>query len=221
MAVLFAAARSADDEELALSVARDWLRLSLASSPNPYQIEELIDALAPALGEETGLALARYLVGLIVADPEKNSRLMRVLPKLADRFGEDAVSPEQVQTLVDGFGEAYAFGLVPVLLLLPEEDRSSSLRSIWSKLEAQGRARFLLGMIGEAPGELPEEMANFIRESLPGALENGADLLEFYVSRLLDVTHSHQLVLDVCREIRSSLGTQVEVVDAGMLGGFV
>ncbi|MBL6755669.1 MAG: hypothetical protein ISQ11_04615 [Planctomycetes bacterium] len=217
MAVLFAAARSADDEELSLRVARDWLRLSLASSPNPYQIEELIDALVPALGEETGLALARYLVGLIVGDPEKNSRLVRVLPKLADRFGEAAVSAEQVQALVDGFSEAYAFGLVPVLLLLPEEDRSSSLRSIWSKLEAQGRARFLLGMIAEAPGELPEEMANFIRDSLPGALEDGADLLEFYVSRLVDVPHSHQLVLDVCREIRSTLGSQVEILDAAIV----
>ena len=58
----------------------------------------------PGLGEETGLALARYVVGLIVVDPEKNSRLVRVLPKLADRFGEAAVSPEQVQALVDGFG---------------------------------------------------------------------------------------------------------------------
>jgi len=217
MAVLFAAARSADDEELALRVARDWLRLSLASSPNPYQVEELIDALVPGLGEETGLALARYVVGQIVADPEKNSRLVRVLPKLADRFGEAAVSAEQVQALVDGFGEAYAFGLVPVLLLLPEEDRSSSLRSIWSKLEAQGRARFLLGMIAEAPGELPEEMGDFIRDSLPGALEDGADLLEFYVSRLVDVPHSHQLVLDVCREIRSTLGSQVEILDAAIV----
>ena len=217
MAVLFAAARSADDEELALRVARDWLRLSLASSPNPYQVEELIDALVPGLGEETGLALARYVVGLIVADPEKNSRLVRVLPKLADRFGEAAVSPEQVQALVDGFGEAYAFGLVPVLLLLPEEDRSSSLRSIWSKLEAQGRARFLLGMIAEAPGELPEEMADFIRDSLPGALEDGADLLEFYVSRLLDVPHSHQLVIDVCQDIRPSLGSKLDVLDAAIV----
>ncbi|MDG1491961.1 MAG: hypothetical protein P8R43_08715, partial [Planctomycetota bacterium] len=217
MAVLFAAARSADDEELALRVARDWLRLSLASSPNPYEVEELIDALVPGLGEETGLALARYVVGLIVAEPERNSRLVRVLPKLAQRFGEAAVSAEQVQTLVDGFGEAYAFGLVPVLLLLPEEDRSSSLRSIWSKLEAQGRARFLLGMIAEAPEDLPEEMADFVRDSLPGALEDGADLLEYYVSRLLDVPHSHQLVLDVCREIRSSVGARAEVLDAAIV----
>lgn len=127
------------------------------------------------------------------------------------------MSPEQVQALVDGFGEAYAFGLVPVLLLLPEEDRSSSLRSIWSKLEAQGRARFLLGMIAEAPGELPEEMADFIRDSLPGALEDGADLLEFYVSRLLDVPHSHQLVIDVCQDIRPSLGSKLDVLDAAIV----
>ncbi|MGD2018237.1 MAG: hypothetical protein PVJ89_08985, partial [Planctomycetota bacterium] len=216
MGVLFSAARAARDEELALRVGRDWLRLMLADSPNPYEIERLLDVILPGLGEETGLALARYLVGLIVEDPEANARLVNLLPKLASEFGEAAVSAEQVQVLVDGFGEAYAFGLLPVLLLLPEEDRASSLRTIWSKLEAQGRSRFLLGMINESPSELPDAIATFIRESLPAALDDGTDLLEYYVNLLLEVPHSHQLVLDVC-ELLLERGVEAETMGAAIV----
>ncbi|MEM1448110.1 MAG: hypothetical protein AAF726_01765 [Planctomycetota bacterium] len=201
MGVLFAAALAADDDELALSVARDWVRLDLDSGTYPHQLESQVESLLSTLDAETGLALARFLVGRVLEDPEKNSQFVTILPKLTKRFGEGVVEAEQVRTLLDGYGDKYAFGLGPVLALLPPADRAGALRGVWSKLEATNRAAFLIDLVNDSNEETPEELGSFILESLPDALGEADDFVKYTASRLVEVEHSHELVAAMARQI--------------------
>ena len=167
MAVLFSGARAADDPQLLLSIAREWLRLDLEHKTYQYQLQERVASMLGAMDAETGLALGRYFVGRVLEDPEANSQYVTILPQLARQVGGEVVEPEAVRTLLDEFGQTYAYGLGPVLALLPPADRAGALRGVWSKLEASGRADFLLGLVSESTEEVPEELAEFIVESCP------------------------------------------------------
>ncbi|MEM9381578.1 MAG: hypothetical protein AAGB93_16605 [Planctomycetota bacterium] len=213
MAVLFAAALAADDGELALSVARDWVRLALGAGSFPFQLENQIESLLSKLDAETGLALARFVVGRVLDDPETNSQYVTILPNLAKRFGDDVVEAEQVRTLLDGYGDQYAFGLGPVLALLPPADRAGALRGVWSKLEATNRAAFLIGLINDSTDETPDELASFVLESLPDALSEADDFVRYSASQLIEVEHSHALVAAMARQIVDAL-PQVETMPA-------
>lgn len=199
--VLFNAARFIGDQELALRVARDWVRLELGHGTYPYQLEQLVESLLSGLGGETGLALARYLVGRVLEDPEKNAQTVTILPKLTRRFDESVVDAEQVRTLLDGFGDKYAWGLGPVLALLPPAERAGAVRSVWGKLEAANRAGFLLDLVVDSAEEVPAELGAFVRESIVAALGEADDYVRYGVAGLLDLEHSHELAIALARDI--------------------
>jgi hypothetical protein len=202
--VLFNAARFIGDQELALRVGRDWVRLELGHSTYPYQLEQLVESLLSGLDGETGLALARYLVGRVLEDPEKNAQTVTILPKLARRFDESVVDAEQVRTLLDGFGDKYAWGLGPVLALLPPAERAGAVRSVWGKLEAANRAGFLIDLVVDSAEEVPAELGAFVRESLVGALGEADDYVRYRIAGLLDLEHSHELALALARDIEGA-----------------
>lgn len=199
MAVLFSGARAADDPQLLLSIAREWLRLDLEHKTYQYQLQERVASMLGAMDAETGLALGRYFVGRVLEDPEANSQYVTILPQLAREVGGEVVEPEAVRTLLDEFGQTYAYGLGPVLALLPPADRAGALRGVWSKLEASGRADFLLGLVAESSEEVPDELAEFIVESLPAALEEADDFIQYAAGELRDVEHSHALCARLAR----------------------
>ncbi len=192
--VLLTAARATGDQEIVLRIARDWMRFDLSNGTSQYQLENKLQGILGILDEETGLALARYFVGLVLEDPEKNARYVTILPNLAKRFGDGVVETESVRTLLDGFGDRYAWGLGPVLALLPPTDRVGAIRSVWPKLEAANRASFLLDLVTEAESDLAPEMADFVQESFPAALEEADDFIEYAVNQLIEVKHSHGLI---------------------------
>jgi tetratricopeptide (TPR) repeat protein len=194
VSILLTAARASGDSELVLRIARDWLRFDVAEGTSQFQIKNKVESLLGLLDEETGLALARYFVGLVLEDPEKNARYVTILPGLAKRFGESVVETESVRTLLDGFGDRYAWGLGPVLALLPPSDRVGAIRGVWPKLESANRASFLLNLITEAESDVAPELADFVVESFPAALEEADDFIEYAVNQLITVTHSHATI---------------------------
>lgn len=200
-AVLFAAARATEDPQTLLSVGREWLRQDLENKTSSYILEERIETVLGAMDRETGLAVGRYLVNRVLEEPEENSTYVTLLPKLAQRLGEEVVDPEDVRTLLDEFGQKYAWGLGPVLALLPAKDRAGALRGVWSKLEAANRAGFLLGLVSESTEDIPEELAEFLEESFPAALEEADDFIQYRIGELLDVEHSHELCLNLSKQV--------------------
>lgn len=202
MAVLFAGARSTGDPQLKLSIAREWLRLDLEHKTYQYQLEERVTNLLAAMDGETGLALGRYFVGRVLDDPEANSSYVTILPKLARELGEEVVEVEAVRTLLDEFGQRYAWGLGPVLALLPPADRAGALRGVWSKLEASNRADFLLGLVSESTEEIPDELAEFMEEALPDAIGEADDFIQYAAGQLIDVEHSHALCARLAKIVR-------------------
>lgn len=205
MAVLFAGARATGDDQLVLSVARDWLRMQLDGGTSSYAIESNLESLLGTVDDETGLALARYFVGRVLEEPEENSQYVTVLPKLSQRFGDAVVEKEEVLTLLDGFGSRFAYGLGPVLSLLPSADQASALRGIWSKLEASSRAGFLIDLVTEAQDDVGEELGAFIVESLPDAMGEAEDFIQYSIGQLGEVEHSRALcarMIDVIVEAR-------------------
>ncbi|MEM8709962.1 MAG: hypothetical protein AAGG01_03350 [Planctomycetota bacterium] len=213
VAVLMTAARALGDPEIQLRIARDWLRFDVSESVSQYQVERKLEALTGLLDEETGLALARYFVGLVLDDPEKNARYVTILPELAQKFGTNVVETESVRTLLDGFGDRYAWGLGPVLALLPTSDRVGAIRGVWPKLEAANRASFLLDLVTEAKSDLEPDMAAFVSESFGPALEDADDFIEYSLSELVGVEHSHAVIV--------KLGETVKRVKPGLKLGDV
>lgn len=216
MAVLFAGARFANDRQLMLGIGREWLRLELQNGGYPYQVERRIESILGVLDSETGVALARYFVSRVLEDPEKNSQFVTILPKLTQRFDANVVDVEEVRTLLDGFGDRYAWGLGPVLALLPAEDRASALRGVWSKLEAANRARFLVDLVTASTEDMPQGLTGFIVESFPDALAESDDFIEYSLGQLLDVEHSHELCAKLAEHV-IDVRPQLEHVEAARL----
>ncbi len=211
--VLMTAARAANDQEASLRIARDWLRFDVTEGTSQYQLESKLQSILAVLDDETGLALARYFVGLVLEDAEKNARYVTILPNLAKQFGDGVVEVEAVRTLLDGFGDRYAWGLGPVLALLPPSDRVGAIRSVWPKLEAANRASFLLDLVTEAESELEPELADFVLESIPAALEDADDFISYSINQLGDVEHSHATI-EALAEAIQKVKTDLVTLDA-------
>ena len=193
---LFAAARYLEDQDLILKVGRDWLRLRM-SGGNSYELESILQQVGGALSPENELALGRYLVSRVFEDPEKNASLVTLLPTIAEKFDEALVSSEQVLQLLDGYGEKYAWGLAPVIALLPEGDRAGAVRGVWGRMEKTQRAPLMISFVQEIDGEFETEFSTFIRGSFEESLGDAEEYLEYSISNLLEVEGKDQLVLDM------------------------
>lgn len=211
--VIFAAARYVDKEDLILKVGRDWLRLKIAS-PQSYGLEDLFGQIGSALSPANELALGRYVVSRVFEDPEKNASLVTQLPAIANKFDEALVSSEQLLTLLDGFGERYAWGLGPVITLLPPDARAGAMRNVWPKIEKSQRASLLLDIVTEVQGELGDEFSEFIRGSLGDALQDAPPYIEYSISQLIDVEGKDQLVLDLADVLLEKGWDQVQSLPA-------
>ena len=210
---LFAAARFLGNEDLILKVGRDWLRLQM-ESPNSYMLEDLLGRVGGALSKENELALGRYLVSRVFEDPEKNASLVTLLPAINSRSEEPLVSSEQILELLDGYGEKYAWGLAPVIALLPDEDRGGAVRGVWGRLEKTQRASLLLSFVTEIEGEFDPEFQGFIRDSFEESLEDAESYLEYTISNLLDVEGKDQLVLDLSEILLENGWERVQALPA-------
>ena len=184
LALLLAAARSIDDENLCLRLGRQWMAELLRTNQS-YYVQQALPTCLAALGEANQRSLCQYVVELIFAEPEKAAGVIQVLPELQKQFDEPLATEEQILSLLDGYGEGgYAWGLGPVLVLLPDEARGPAARTVWNKVAKTGRASFLLGMITELPEPAGESLSTFIVESIGESLGDDASMAQYYVGQL-------------------------------------
>jgi len=195
MQALFSAAQILGDAGLCLSLGRQWVRLEVDGGTSQYQVEPILERVGAALPPAERLALYQYFVSLILEEPAKATSFVPMLPKLQSIFEEPLLSQEQIAELLDGYGErGYGWGLGPVLVLLPQEERAGALRSVWSKIQATQRAVFLIRLVTDVNEPLGEELAGFVGDAFEEALTEADDFFLYSVRQLCDEEQDVALV---------------------------
>lgn len=197
MQALFSAALYLDDPDLTLLLGRQWVRMLVKNGTQEYELQPVLERCRVTLDEARAYGLYQYLIGLIFEDPEKHSGLITMLPKLQTAFDEPLVTEDQVLELLDGYGERYAWGLGPVLQLLPSAARASALRGIWPKVQNTVKTTFLMQLVGQFKEPLGEELAEFIMGSFEETLEDGSDTVRYYIDDLYELEHNFEVGLAI------------------------
>ena len=154
-------------------------------------------------GSQAERSLCRYFVSRVLEDVEKNAQYVVMLPKLAARFDEPIVDQEEILTLLDGYGERYAWGLGPVLELLPSAERAGALRGLWSRVENTQRSILLLELVSEFRDDLGPELSNFVVESFQSGLEHAPDHISYSIAQLLDLERNHEVAVDLAQALET------------------
>lgn len=195
MQVLFSAAQVLDDTGLMLSLGRQWVRIQVKSGTSQYELEPILERAGAALPDEERLALYQYFISLVLEEPEKAANFVPMLPKLQSIFDDPLLSQEQIAELLDGYGErGYGWGLGPVLVLLPEEERAGALRSVWSKIQATQKTGFLLRLLNEVNEPLGDELAGFVGDAFEEALAEADDFFVYYIRQLWEENDDLELL---------------------------
>jgi DNA-binding SARP family transcriptional activator len=209
---LFSAARFLGDPGLCLRVGREWVRLQVKHGQGSYQVEPVLETVASALDRDGRKALYQFFVTTILQDPDKSASYVTLLPKLQTEFEEPLLDEEQVLEMLDGYGERGAWGLAPVLVLLPAPERAGVLRSIWPKVEKTRRAMFLLQLVGDFEEELGAELESFVVEVFPGTLDDADDFYKYYVRNLLDSEHNASAALAMADALAGKQGEDAQLM---------
>ncbi|MCP3915531.1 MAG: tetratricopeptide repeat protein [bacterium] len=196
---VFSAALYLDDKDLLLRIGREWIRLHVKHESYEHQLEPVIERCKVVLDTDRQRSLCEYFVGLVLEDAERASKYIRMLPRLQDAFDEPIVTEEQVMELLDGYGERYAYGLGPVLRLLPAPARAGALRGIWPKIQNTGRATFLIQLVAEFKEPLGEELGEFIADSFTESLDEADDFIKYYIDDLAGAEENVDVVLRMTR----------------------
>lgn len=195
MQALFSGAQVLGDPGLCLTLGRQWVRVEVEAGTSQYQVEPILERVGAALPPAERLALYQYFVSLILEEPDKATLFVPMLPKLQSTFEEPLLSQEQIAELLDGYGErGYGWGLGPVLVLLPPEERAGALRSVWSKIQATQRAVFLIRLVTDVNEPLGEELAGFVGDAFEEALTEADDFFLYSVRQLCEEEQDLALV---------------------------
>ena len=194
MSALFAAAQFLDDPDLKLHLGRQWLRMHIKHGTYEYELQPVLDRCRTALDPQRSRSLCQYFVSLVLEEPEKTSGLITMLPRLQSLYEEPLVTEEQVMDLLDDYGDAYAWGLGPVLRLLPAAERASALRRIWPKVQNTYKASFLIQVVSQFTEPLGEELAEFISTSFPETLEDATNI-KYQVDQLHEADKNAETAL--------------------------
>ncbi|QDU66133.1 hypothetical protein [Engelhardtia mirabilis] len=211
LTVLFAAARLLGDDGLLLRIGREWLRAQLSQNRSSYYLESTLDQIGAALNGDSERSLYRYFVSLVLEDVEHNAQLVTLLPKLAGRFDEPIVDQEEVLSLLDGYGERYAWGLGPVLELLPSAERAGALRGIWDRIEKTNRATLLVDLVAEFQSDLGDELGAFATDAFAASLEDAEDYITYSISDMLEVERNREVVLAMAEAFAAEYPTNEAV----------
>lgn len=184
---LFAAALYLRDQDLALFVGREWLRLMVEHQRGGYEVQPVLQRCGAILDDERRRSLYEYFVDLVLADPAKASGFLDVLPELQDAFEEPLIDDEQLVSLIEQWdGDGWGWGLGPVIVMLPEEDRAGVLRSVWPKIQPTRRATFLVQLVSSFEEPMGQDLEDFVVESLGEALGEKDQTLQYYVDDLYE-----------------------------------
>ncbi|MDA0948410.1 MAG: hypothetical protein O2799_07805, partial [Planctomycetota bacterium] len=186
LGTLFGAARWLGDQDAALRVGRQWLRLAMDEGRGSYEAEAALDAITEGLDGERARALNQYLVGRVLEDPATRADYATVIAGIQRRTGERFVEEEQALELLERSGRFYA--LPTILELLPLEARAAALRSTWPRVPANMRANTLLQCLQESQDELPQEFVAALVDLAPDAYREAPEYIQSFLGNLSDLS---------------------------------
>lgn len=195
LAVILAAASFAEDEGAYVTVARQWVQRLLAQGSNWWQIERILEDISRFLTKEERSEFARSIAGSILLDIDKSKNLMQLLPRLQQDVESPIALPEELLQLLDEQERVWAFAVVPVMRLLPADQRAIALQSIWSKVGETERASFLMQLVDGYDEPIDESFANYLAEQFQGSLKDIPEYFWYSVDRFAEKTKNPALVL--------------------------
>ncbi len=194
---LFSATLYLGDPDLTLFIAREWVRLHVKHSSGSYMVQSVMQKCRNALGAEAYRNLCLSLTDQILQKPKEAAEFLTLLPALQKDLEEPLVTEEQVMDLLDQYSDGgWGFGLGPVVLLLPEQNRGAALRTVWGKVNETYRGMFLMMLVGEADEELGEGASEFVLGAFPETLSDSNES-SYYVQQLVEAKHNQDLVLSM------------------------
>ena len=182
LGTLFGAARWLGDQDAALRVGRQWLRLAMDEGRGSFEASAALESIARGLDEERARALHQYLVGRVLEDPARRADYAPTIAEVQRRTGEQFVDEEQALDLLERSGQFYA--LPTILELLPVEARASALRSTWPRVPAEMRANVLITCVQQSQDELPEAFLEAVRELAPDAYSDAPEYITSFLSNV-------------------------------------
>ncbi|MCP5021292.1 MAG: tetratricopeptide repeat protein, partial [bacterium] len=197
---LMAASLHIKNPDLSLRFGRQWLLLIFNSGASPWRMRPVLEKLEQILGPKEFRGICMLLAGKATEDPEKGQALLEMLPDLQEKFEEPLISDEELRDLIDAKDDlGWGWGLGPVILLLPEEQRVSALRSALPRINATARAGFMMMMLTESKLPLGSPLTEYFAEAFPEALQEAdMKLLSFRFMGLAALETNHEAALAVC-----------------------
>ncbi|MFG0318296.1 MAG: hypothetical protein ACF8XB_13555, partial [Planctomycetota bacterium JB042] len=191
---LFGAAAILNDPDLMLAYGRQWIQGAVHHGPGgsrSWVVENVLDRCSRVLDDELEWTLAQSVVTLLLDErlKEKVKDVVRILPSLQRKFERPLLEPTEVtDLLVERFsGSPWGAGLM--FEMIPPEDRTRVLRTVWSKVAKTQRASFVLNVAAELDGDVAPAFEDLLVESFVAALEE-TDADDFLRYRLLSLAES-------------------------------
>ncbi|MCB9913969.1 MAG: hypothetical protein H6828_02330 [Planctomycetes bacterium] len=195
---LFSASLYLGDPDLTLLVGREWVRLHVKHRSGSYAVEPVLQKCKQALDAEAYRNLCLSFTDQVLEKPAETSDFLTLLPTLQKDFEEPLITEEQVMELLDEYAEGgWGFGLGPVVLLLPEENRGGAMRAIWSKINESSRTYFLFDLVGDATEELGPAVCEFVADAFRQVLQEDDDVSSYYARRLSETRYNQALTLEM------------------------
>ncbi len=184
---LFSAARSTDDPNLCLFVARHWLRawMKPGSAVSSWALAQVMERVLPALEGEALRGFCQYFVQLVLDDPEKRGECLRLLPQMQEELGEPLLDAERISDILAEHADRLAYYLGPLLDLVPEGERASIAAAAWGEVMPTSRPWFLINLVRESREPFGEELHALFLEWWDEALAEKQDYLVFQFDGLM------------------------------------
>ena len=200
---LMSASMFIGNADLSLRFGRQWLLSMFESNTSAWMLRPVIEELETILEPKEFRGICLLLATKATEDPEKGQALLEILPDLQSKFAEPLISNEQLRELIDAKDDlGWGWGIAPVILLLPEAERTSALRSALPRINATARSGFLLDMLATSKAPLGAPLTEYFKEIFPESLEEAdMDSMTYRVNSLGSLSVNHEAALTICEAL--------------------
>ncbi|MCA9321747.1 MAG: hypothetical protein KDB53_13480, partial [Planctomycetes bacterium] len=177
-----------EDSDSALNFARRWIAAAgkfKESWEMQEQAQKAIDAVWPILDNDQRRSVVDGVIQKLVEDPQKASSLVYTVAELQKKFEEPLIEAEQVKEMLEKGGLTGNFYNVAGLLsLMPATEHLAVIKELWAKVPSVRRVTFLLDILAGVDAVLAEDIAAFIEDKFPAALdEQTRPVFQYYIER--------------------------------------
>ena len=197
---LMSASMFIGNADLSLRFGRQWLLSVFDSGNSVWQLRPVLEELETILDPKEFRGICLLLTTKATENPEKAQALLQMLPDLQNKFEEPLISNDDLRELIDAKDDlGYGWGIAPVIMLLPEGERTSALRSALPRISLTARGDFLLSLLIDAKMELGATMTEYFSEIFSATLEE-ADVgqLDYSVDELGSLSANLEAGLAIC-----------------------